>query len=258
MTCRVGSPSSALVMERAVKGRTIGQPLKKPGFDSISFELPQLFASHFLRRYYGARSVHHRVVLVRCVLLGCYSRFLWLYPRDVPACDGNWELLAERVGVLDGSMEGYLEYAAVFLENRKSLRTRRWIHSCRPLYSWRSREEATGSLCSRFSEREYRTNPKRQSNFRANLIRSSSVNRHTTLAFPATLPRVRIIRSTSKWTIMGLITSTKFRVHPENSRLRKKSSKDVPENTFKDLLQADLKEVSKTESASWRKRWPGQ
>jgi len=33
------------------------------------------------------------------------------------ACDGNWELLAERVGVSDEAMEGFLEYAAVFLGN---------------------------------------------------------------------------------------------------------------------------------------------
>lgn len=62
-------------MEKAVNGGTIGQPLKMPDFDSVSFELPQLFASHFLRRYYGARSVHHQVVLVLCVLLRCYGRF---------------------------------------------------------------------------------------------------------------------------------------------------------------------------------------
>lgn len=114
------------------------------------------------------------------------------------ACDGNWELLAEQVGVLDDSMEGYLEYAAVFLGNRELLRTSRWIHSCRPLYSLRSREEATRSSCSRFSQREYQKYPKRKSNYTANLIRSSPVNRHTTLASPVTLPRVRINRATSR------------------------------------------------------------
>lgn len=33
------------------------------------------------------------------------------------ACDGNWESLAELVGISDESLDGYLEYAAVFLGN---------------------------------------------------------------------------------------------------------------------------------------------
>lgn len=161
------------------------------------------------------------------------------------ACDGNWEFLAEQVGVLDDSMEGYLEYAAVFLGNRELLRTCRWIHSCRPLYSLRSREEATRSSCSRFSQREYQKYPKRKSNHTANLIRSSPVNRHTTLASPVTLPRVRIIRATSRWTIMRLIALIIFWVHPENTRLRKESSND---KTMLEVLQASAKEGDETQN----------
>lgn len=33
------------------------------------------------------------------------------------ACDGNWESLAERVRISNEAMEGFLEYASVFLGN---------------------------------------------------------------------------------------------------------------------------------------------
>ena len=33
------------------------------------------------------------------------------------ACDGNWESLAEQVGISNKAMEGFLEYASVFLGN---------------------------------------------------------------------------------------------------------------------------------------------
>lgn len=47
------------------------------------------------------------------------------------ACDGNWESLAERVGISVESLEGFLEYAAVFLGNIGNyyVRTDRFIPS---------------------------------------------------------------------------------------------------------------------------------
>lgn len=44
------------------------------------------------------------------------------------ACDGNWESLAERVRISNEAMEGFLEYASVFLGNIGNYYVRVWLY----------------------------------------------------------------------------------------------------------------------------------
>src|SRR6266487_4623455 len=72
------------------------------------------------------------------------------------ACDGKWEMLAQQVGISHEALEGYLDYAAVFLANIGNYYVRVQRSTFYRPYQWRNREGATENLRQLYRQKTWR------------------------------------------------------------------------------------------------------